>query len=318
MTRAFISYSHADDALRAEFDKHLSLLRRQGLIDLWSDQRIPAGGELVPQISAELEAADIIILLISPDFMASDYCYGIEMKRAMQRHHDGTTVVIPIILRPVDWHTAPFGALKAVPRDGKPVTKWLTLDDAFLDVVQALRSLLAPRSTSTTQTTASPSPASMAPGGAVIAPSRPRSGALSLAREFNDIDRDGFLDEAFAYIRTYFDNSLQALGERNPGIASRMHRISHAGFTVTLYRDGSKQAGCYIRVSDGFGRDRSIRYSNDDSAHDSSYNEMLSLEADRHTLCLTPMTRSWSGSASKLTHEGAAEHLWQLFIERLT
>jgi hypothetical protein len=79
MTRAFISYSHADDALRAEFNKHLSLLRRQGLIDLWSDQRIPAGGEFDKHISAELEAADVVILLISPNFMASDYCYGIEM-----------------------------------------------------------------------------------------------------------------------------------------------------------------------------------------------------------------------------------------------
>lgn len=98
MTRAFISYSHADDALRAEFNKHLSLLRRQGLLELWSDHRIPAGGEFDKQISAELEAADIVILLISPDFMASDYCYGIEMKRAMERHRAGSAVVIPIIL----------------------------------------------------------------------------------------------------------------------------------------------------------------------------------------------------------------------------
>lgn len=145
MTRAFISYSHADDALRAEFNKHLSLLRRQGLLELWSDHRIPAGGEFDKHISAELEAADIIILLISPDFMASDYCYGIEMKRAMERHQAGSAVVIPVILRPVDWHSAPFGALKALPRDGKPVVKWPTLDDAFLDVVQALRSLLPDR-----------------------------------------------------------------------------------------------------------------------------------------------------------------------------
>ncbi|HMS05544.1 MAG TPA: DUF4276 family protein [Burkholderiaceae bacterium] len=143
MTRAFISYSHADDALRAEFNKHLSLLRRQGLLELWSDHRIPAGGEFDKQISAELEAADIVILLISPDFMASDYCYGIEMKRAMERHLAGSAAVIPIILRPVDWHSAPCGALKALPRDGKPVVKWPTLDDALLDVVQALRSLLA-------------------------------------------------------------------------------------------------------------------------------------------------------------------------------
>lgn len=319
MTRAFISYSHADDALRAELDKHLSLLRRQGLIDLWSDQRIPAGGEFDTHISAELEAADIIILLVSPDFMASDYCYGIEMKRALERHREGSAAVIPIILRPVDWHSAPFGALKALPRDGKPVAKWPTLDDAFLDVVQALRSLLAARPVSTSQTASAPTPANKVPDEAVaIAPSRPRSGTLSLARELKDIDRDRFLDEAFSYIRAYFENSLQDVGGRNPGIAGKLRRISEVGFTATLYRDGSKLAGCYVRISNGFGSDRSIGYSGNDSAQDNSYNEMLSVEADRHTLYLKSMMGNWSASASKLTHEGAAEQLWQLFVEHLT
>lgn len=120
MTRVFISYSHADDALRAEFNKHLSLLRRQGLLQLWSDHRVPAGGELDKHISAELEAADIIVLLISQDFMASDYCYGIEVKRAMGRHQGGSAVVIPVILRPVDRHSAPFGALKPCPATANP------------------------------------------------------------------------------------------------------------------------------------------------------------------------------------------------------
>lgn len=265
-------------------------------------------GEFDKHISAELEAADIVILLISPDFMVSDYCYGIEMKRAMERHQAGSAVVIPVILRPVDWHSAPFGALKALPRDGKPVLKWPTLDDAFLDVVQAFRSLLAARSASAAQTAISPALASNEPGEAsAIAPSRPRSGTLALAREFKDIDRDNFLEEAFAYIRTYFENSLQDVGERNPGIAGKLRWISEVGFTATLYRDGSKLAGCYIRISDGFGRDWNIGYSGNDSAQDNSYNEMLSVEADRHTLYLKPMMGNWSGASSKLTHEGAAK-----------
>jgi len=212
MTRAFISYSHADDALRAEFDKHLSLLRRQGLIELWSDHRIPAGGDFENHISAELEAADIIILLVSPDFMASDYCFGVEMKRAMERHHHGSAIVVPVIARPVDWHSAPFGTLKALPRDGKPVVKWSTVDDAFLDIVQALRSLQAARTAQASKSVvvaAAPSATSGHPVAA--APPRPRSGTLSLAREFKDIDRDNFLDEAFIYIQTFFQNSLQTL-----------------------------------------------------------------------------------------------------------
>src|SRR6185295_11964315 len=80
-------------------------------------------------------------LLVSPDFIASDYCWGKEMQCAMDRHTSGSAVVIPIILRPVDWHTAPFGTLLALPRDGKPVTTWTNRDDAYLDVAQGLREI---------------------------------------------------------------------------------------------------------------------------------------------------------------------------------
>lgn len=142
MTKAFISFSHADDALRAEFEKHLSLLRRQGLLDIWTDRRIHAGSDIHTQIEHQLENADIVLLLVSSDFLASDYCFGIEMKRALERHHEGSALVVPLILRPSDWHAAPFGALKAVPMDGKPVVKWPSVDEGFLDAVQTIRKLL--------------------------------------------------------------------------------------------------------------------------------------------------------------------------------
>lgn len=321
MTRAFISYSHADDSLRAEFNKHLALLRRQGLLDVWTDHRIPPGGEFDQHISAELEAADIVVLLVSPDFMNSDYCVGIEMKRAMERHSAATATVVPVILRPVDWQSAPFGILKVLPRDGKPVVKWPTLDDAFLDVVQALRQLLEQRAAPGAARTRNPAQAAEATSireNPAVARPRPRSGTLSLAREFTDIDRDNFLDEAFDYIRSYFENSLQDLGERNAGIEGKLRRTSEIGFTATLYRNGSKLSGCYIRIANGFGRSRSIGYSADDHAVDNSYNEMLNVEADRHNLHLKPMMGGWSGQTQGLTIEGAAEKLWRLFIEHLT
>ncbi len=83
--------------------------------------------------------ASVILLLISPDFMASDYCYSIKMQRALQRHATHKAHVIPIILRPVDWHGAPFGELQYLPLDGKPVTTWDNLDEAFLDVARGIR-----------------------------------------------------------------------------------------------------------------------------------------------------------------------------------
>ena len=142
LARIFISYSHKDEPLRAELEKHLALLKRQGELDIWTDHRILPGSELNSEINAGLESADIIMLLVSSDFLASDYCFSVEMKRAMDRQQKRTAVVVPVILRACDWHSAPFGGLKALPTDGRPVMKWPSQDDALLDVVQHLRKLL--------------------------------------------------------------------------------------------------------------------------------------------------------------------------------
>jgi hypothetical protein len=138
-TEIFISYSHKDDDLRDELVTHLSNLRRQGKISAWHDRAIEAGTEWETQIKARLESAQIILLLISPPFMASDYCYDLEMERAIQRHNEGTARVIPIILRPVDWKDTPFSKLQALPKDAKPITQWGDRDMAFVDVVSGIR-----------------------------------------------------------------------------------------------------------------------------------------------------------------------------------
>ena len=135
----FVSYSRRDDDLRAELEKHLELLRRQGLITAWHDRHISAGADWKGQIDEHLESARIILLLVSADFMASGYCYDIEMKRALERHATGNARVVPIILRPVDWKSAPFAALQCLPRDGKAVTLWSNRDEAFADVATGLR-----------------------------------------------------------------------------------------------------------------------------------------------------------------------------------
>lgn len=137
--RVFYSYSHRDERLKDKLIEQLSSLRREGLIEEWHDRRIPPGKEWAQEIDQNLETADIIILLVSPPFVASDYCWGKETKRAMERHQAGTAVVIPVILRPVDWHGLPFGKLQALPKDGKPITRWRDRDEAFLDVARGLR-----------------------------------------------------------------------------------------------------------------------------------------------------------------------------------
>ncbi len=137
--KLFCSYSHKDEMLRDELGAHLSLLKRQNIIDEWHDRRILAGQELDKEIDRSLETARLILLLVSADFVNSDYCWGIEVARAMERHEARTAIVIPVILRACDWQSAPFGNIKALPRDGKPVTSWLNKDEAFADVAREIR-----------------------------------------------------------------------------------------------------------------------------------------------------------------------------------
>ena len=113
----FISYAHEDEPLCQQLEAHLSLLRRQGLVATWYDRQIVPGTEWAREIDAHLETAQLVLLLISPDFLASEYCYGIEMRRALGRYQNGEAQVIPIIVRPVDWEGAPFAHLQCLPRD---------------------------------------------------------------------------------------------------------------------------------------------------------------------------------------------------------
>ncbi len=141
----FISYAHEDEPLRRQLETHLSLLRRQGLIANWHDRQILPGTEWAKEIDAHLESAQLVLLLISPDFLASDYCYEIEMRRALERHDRGEASVIPIILRPVDWQNAPFSHTQCLPRDGRPITTWENQDEAWLSIAQELRKIIAPQ-----------------------------------------------------------------------------------------------------------------------------------------------------------------------------
>jgi tetratricopeptide (TPR) repeat protein len=135
----FYSYAHEDETLRNTLEKHLSILHRQGLIFSWHDRKIAPGTNWAKDINTHLETASLILLLISADFLASDYCYGIEMKRALERHKANEARVIPILLRPVAWKGAPFEHLQALPTDTRPVTSWPNPDEAFADIAKGIR-----------------------------------------------------------------------------------------------------------------------------------------------------------------------------------
>ena len=140
----FICYAREDEEYRKGLEKQLRVLKRQHLINVWHDREIAPGMEWRQVIDSHLNAAHVILLLISPDFMDSDYCYGIEMIKAIEQHELGEAHVIPIIIRHVYWEKAPFGKLQALPTDGIPVTDrhWHTLDSAFFNVAEGIRQVI--------------------------------------------------------------------------------------------------------------------------------------------------------------------------------
>ena len=138
----FYSYARADEDLRKELEMHLSVLRRQKFITAWYDRKIEAGEEWAGKIDEHVNSAKVILLLVSPHFVASNYSNDVEVKRALERHEEGTARVIPVILRPVDWTLEPYSKLQALPKDAKPVTTWSNRDEAFLDIAKGIRAVI--------------------------------------------------------------------------------------------------------------------------------------------------------------------------------
>jgi CHAT domain-containing protein len=137
--KLFCSYSHRDERYLDKLKTCLAGLKRQGLIEEWHDRKILPGQVWAEAIDENLKTSEIVLLLVSPDFMYSDFSYEKEMKQALDKDERGETRVIPIIVRPADWQWAPFGKLQALPKDGKPITTWSNRDRAWLNVVEGIR-----------------------------------------------------------------------------------------------------------------------------------------------------------------------------------
>jgi hypothetical protein len=309
----FFSYSHKDERLRDQLETHLAMLKRQGVISTWHDRRLIVGDDIDQGIAQELQQADIILLLVSPDFLASDYCYGVEVARALERHVAAEARVIPVILRPCEWHPAPFGKLLASPTDGRPVTKWTDPDDAFLDITKAIRAAAGVNDSAIDPAKTPKTAPRSIPGDA-----GPRSSNLRMRKTFTERDHDRFLDEAFEFMARFFENSLNELEARNSGIEVTFKRLDARRFTASIYRSGASLARCQIRLG-GLGAD-GIAFSYNANPDDNSLNESLSVQASEQALFLRPLgmqMRQSRDGESHLGFEGAAEYYWGLFIEPL-
>lgn len=309
MASVFFSYSHEDEALRDELEKHLAMMKRNGEIETWHDRRIRAGDPLDSAIDERLEQSDIILLLLSPAFLASDYCYDIEKSRALELQNEGKARVISVILRPCDWRETPLAQFLVTPTDGKAVVKWTNQDDAFQDVVKSIRNALP-------QPPAHSSPTPSPP----VAPALPaRSSNLRLKKSFTQAEKDDFAEQTFNYLAEFFQNSLNELETRNTGIQTRFKQIDATHFFAEIYQNGNSVSKAHIRHGGHSLMGGGITYSTSSSPN--SINEQLSVEVGEHSLSLKPMGMSAIGFGSvaqgALSQQGAAEFYWKLLLNPL-
>lgn len=303
--KAFISYSHMDEHALERFTKHLAVLRREGSIDEWFDQRIAAGGDIDAAISARLDDCDLFLPLISADFLSSGYCYDLELKRALERHELGSLRVVPIIVQPCDWKASPLGRLKALPKDSKPVADWTNENTAWLDVVAQLRRLTEELPSARQE----PTPIT---GGAKA----PRIPKYRVKKDFDEVDKLEFRDRVFQELRDYFQ---QASDEINgiENIKSKFTTMSATSFTCTVVNRDRDRGVAHITVHAGSRRHSfgDISYSFQDRADPGTSNGWFQIEADDYELYLEHNGTMRSEKA-KLSPNQAAVMLWEEFVEQ--
>jgi hypothetical protein len=279
MATAFISYSHRDEAFRQELETHLAPLRRQGLLSVWHDRRIPAGDLLDETISENLENADLLLMLISADFVASEYCYAREMTRALERHKAKAARAISIICRPCDFHGLPFAKFVLLPTDAKPVSSWTDRDAAWVDVVRGIRRTLETAHRVQVARKARPNVEAVQP--------EPAPDRLRLPRRTTDFQMDDFSRNAMRDTGMYFQKELDMLEVRDPAWKGEFRQVDADRFTGQVYFDEKEVASCTI-FRGGMGP-RTIHYSQGVISTANSWNEALTVEADEGGPYLKPM-----------------------------
>jgi hypothetical protein len=311
LAKAFISYSHRDEKALDRLHTHLAMLRRENLITAWYDRELLAGDDFGREILSNLQDSDLFFALVSPDFLASNYCYEQEMENALKRHEDGTLRVIPIILEPCEWKSSPLGKLKALPKDGKPISIWTNENVAYFDVVTELRRLIGTLERNPNDGAAKPQELSNNPASQ-------QSRRYRIKRDFDSIDRDEFRRRAFATIEEYFRRSIEELNAIGDPIRAHFEKMGSGAFTCTVLNKRAKTKEAHITVRNGdddsFGSD-SIVYSFSRRERNSA-NGFIHVEASEFELYLKSDGFGFrrTQDSERLSAEEAADGLWREFI----
>lgn len=307
--RAFISYSHQDADALDRLHVHLANLQREGRIKTWYDREILAGDILDDEINRELEAADLFLLMVSPDFIASNYCVEQEMQRALERHDAGEARVVPIIVEPCDWAAMPqLRRLKAVPNDGEPISEWANANNAYLNVVQEIRRIVDGQRPNDSEP--------------IVKETAPVSQVKSVPlyrvqRDFDDIDRSEYRDAAFVTIKDYFRRAIDEI-DTVEGLRGRFVDQGADSFGSTVVNRERQRGTAHITVhcrNAEFAL-ADIYYSFTENAAQNSANGGFNVSSDEYEQFLTVTMSMLGNEPDRLKPEEAAEYLWNQFIEQ--
>jgi len=319
MTKLFFSYSHKDENLRNELETHLATLRREGLIEAFHDRRIPAGAHLDDAIDAYLEEADVILCLVSPDFIDSEYCYSREMTRALEKDAAGEAKVIPVIVRHCDWPNTPLAKLRGTTRDNRPVKSWPDRDEAWLDVARDVRIALLAASGRALASTADAVPVAGQASQTAPVVQRPRSANVAVERRFTDLDRDRFVRQTFEFVTEFFANSLAEVQARALHVEGSIVNLDANRFTAAAYRDGRKAAAITVFMGGMSRTGREISFHLSDDGATNTSNGSFYISDDEGELAFKSLFGSFRGSQEKLVgSEEVAEQIWSAFFEPLS
>lgn len=302
--KVFISYSHADSRWLDRLHKHLAQLKREGSIEAWYDREITAGGKLHEEIAVELQEADIFVAALSPDFIASSYCYEVELQEALKREADGQLIVVPIVFEPCDWLSTPLSKFKALPDDGKPVSEFSNENVALLAITGELRRILS-------------KPKKMV--GRQTEYSEPIIGASSryrIKRDFDKVDKRDFANRSFDEIKAFFQSSANEINSV-PELEADFLERDRDSFSCTLVNRGMGRAFETVTVRRGssFGEIDTVY---GDRAPSNTSHGSFSVRSDEYEMFFTDGYFNFRGdSEKKLSALNVAQLIWDELVHKI-
>ena len=306
--KVFISYSHHDEKSLEFLHKHLTQLQRDGVISTWTDRDIMPGEKVNQNISSALKNADLFIALLSPDYIASNYCYNEEFKSALAMQEEGL-IIIPVIVEPCDWLSTPFKDFKALPADGKAISVWGNKNTAFLDVIQNIRKLVTQSNTSKNVTSQ-----------AGTAKPIPRN--YRIQKDFDSIEKMEFVEKSLHEIKEYLKKYIEEILTID-NIKARILIDNNNEFECILVNRNKIATESHLKISIASessslfnrGREKQISYAINSAADSRQSSKILSLSFDEyHLFWLQSDYFSVSQNRKELELKDIANLIWDEWL----